>query len=80
MSWQPPTEDELTDDAAVAVLATLQAVTVVARQALATAAGQRFRLQVGELLLAQLDALDASIKHYRRAANAERLQRDDDLF
>lgn len=80
MSWDAPTDDEISDGAAVAVLASLQAIAVVARQALITTSGERFRQRVGDLLLVQLDALDASIEQYRLAANAERLRRDDELF
>lgn len=80
MSWDPPTDDETADGAAVAVLAVLQAAAVVARSALITANGARFRRRVGDLLLVQLDALDASIEQYRLASNAERLRRDDELF
>lgn len=80
MIWEPPTEDEVSDGAAVAVLTSLQAVAVVARQTLLTDGGDDFRRRVAELLLIQLRAVDASIEQYRLAANAERLRRDDELF
>ena len=80
MTWDPPTQDDVADGAAVAVLAVLQAAAVVARDAILTADGDPFRHRIGHLLLVQLDALDASIEQYRLAAHAERLRRDDQLF
>lgn len=52
---------------------TLQAAALVARTALVAAeSGGDYRERVGDLILLQLDALDAAIDQYRLAAADER--------